>query len=493
MKVLLLNPPKHRLLNADVSYFPLNLGALAGSLEKHDIEVKIYNAELEDNAKTGMYPMSFIEATELQQKLEGMEFDSPSFNRILQEIIGVMNEFQPDILGITCMSGDYLIAKHVAAKIKETIKDCVIVMGGSHVSAVPEASLDDSIDYILAGQAEDTFVELINLVQNGVTNVDQYKRIKGICLKDGDEIFLNHGRDDVDITQLAMPSRHPMLFAERMKPNTYAHIMASRGCPFSCNFCSVHTVQEFALKYRDVGSVIDEIKQLIDDFGSDFVIFHDSIFNVNVAWVEQFCAEVKRNRLEFKWSTNCHVNTLSQREEQLDMMVDAGLDLVVIGVEVDRDELWRRIKKNIKEPSIFKLIDMMKAKNVNHTVNMIYGFPFDDEDNFKKRNEFLIRLDPQHVAANICQPLPGTELFEEWVAKEKLDVSKINYMSLTTQSTTNNYTDIPYERYLELIDEAYRTVDSINKKNQAYEEGFFFSKNSSRKQRISRPVASITE
>jgi radical SAM superfamily enzyme YgiQ (UPF0313 family) len=431
--------------------------------------------------------------TELQQQLESLDFASPVFTRVLEEVRGVVHDCQPDILGITCMSGDYLIAKHLAEKIKEIAPGCVIVMGGSHVSALPLESLTESIDFILVGQAENTFVDLINLIKSGAKDRALYKNIKGICFKDDGGVFLNPERDDVDINDLPSPSRHPLLFSERLNPNGYAHVMASRGCPFSCNFCSVHTVQEFTLKYRPVDSVVGEIEDLIVRHGANFVQFQDSIFNVNQTWVKEFCDAVKQRKLDFKWSINCHVNTLSQREEQLDLMLDAGLDLVVIGLEVDRDELWARIKKNIKEPNIYRLIEMFKRKNVKHTVNMIYGFPFDDEDNFKKRNKFLLKLDPQHVAANICQPLPGTPLFTEWVTKNRIDISTINWMALTTQSTTNNYTEIPYDRYLDLIKEAYGTVDYINKKNQAYEEGFFYSQNSSRKEHISRPVASLSK
>jgi len=491
--ILLLNPPKHRLMNADVSYFPLNLGAIAASLEQNNIEVKIYNAELEDSDRLSVYPMSFVQATDLQKKLEALDFDSPTFKRVLDEFSGVLLHYKPDIVGITCMSGDFLIARHLARKIKEISPECVTVMGGSHVSALPRESLTDGIDFILVGPADNTFVQLINMIRDGAKNRDQYKSIKGICFKDGDGIFLNPDRDQPDLRKLPIPARHSLLYSERIKPNAYAHVMVSRGCPFSCNFCSVHTIQEFTLSYRPVESVIAEIKELLYRYGVNFVQFQDSIFNVNQAWVADFCKAVKQDRLKFKWSINCHVNTLAQREAQLDMMLDAGLDLVVVGLEVDRDELWRRIKKNIREANIYKLIDMLKRKNVKSTVNMIYGFPFDDEENFKRRNEFLLKLDPQHIAANLLQPLPGTELFPEWVAKNNLDPAKINYMALTTQSTTNNYTDIPYERFLELVREAYSVVDYINKKNQAYEEGFFYSQSSTRNNHISRPVGSLAK
>ena len=103
--------------------------------------------------------MSFVEMTKLQQKLESVEFDSPTFERVLEEYRGVVNEYQPDVIGLTCMSGDYLIAQHLAKKTKEMAPDCCIVMGGSHASALPSESLSGSIDFILAGQAEKTFVE----------------------------------------------------------------------------------------------------------------------------------------------------------------------------------------------------------------------------------------------------------------------------------------------------------------------------------------------
>ena len=493
MKVLLMNPPKHRLVNTDMSYFPLSLGALAASLEKNDIEVRIHNAELEDSAHIDVYPMSFVQATELQAKLEAQEFDSPNFDRILEEIRGIFHDYQPDMLGITCTSGDYPIARYIAEKVKEFAPDCTTVMGGSHVSALPEASLADSIDFILAGQADNSIVDLATLVGKGVTGRDQFKKIKGICFKDGDKDYLSSERDNVSVAELPIPSRHPLLFAERMRPNGYAHVMVSRGCPFSCKFCAVHAVHPYAVRYRNVDDVIAEIKELIFDFGATHVQFQDSIFNLNQPWVKEFCAAVKKNKLDFTWSINCHVNTLSRREEQLDMMRDAGLDLVIIGSEVDREELWSAIKKNIKGPDVLRLVDMLKTKNINHTVNIIYGFPFDDEENFIKRNEFMVKIDPQHIAANLFQPLPGTDLFTEWVTKNQLDVSKINYMRLATQSTSNNYTDIPYDRYLELVKEAYAVVDRINKKNQAYEEGFFFSQGSSRQKHISRPVGGLDQ
>jgi len=280
-----------------------------------------------------------------------------------------------------------------------------------------------------------------------------------------------------------------MLFPERIKPNAFAHVMATQGCPFNCSFCSARTVHGHNIQYRTVESVISEVKELVCDLGADFVQFQDSIFNVNQDWVEEFCKAVVANKLDFKWSIQCHVNTLSKREAQLDMMLDAGLDLVSVGCEVDREELWRKIRKNIKKDSLLNLVDTLKKKNIKHTVNMIYGFPFDDEENFKKRNDFLLSLDPQHISVFTCQPLPGTTLFTDWVAKEQIDVSKINWMTFSAQSMTNNYTDIPDERFHELVREAYGIVDVINKKNQAYEEVFFYSHSSSREQQSGGPTA----
>jgi radical SAM superfamily enzyme YgiQ (UPF0313 family) len=489
MRTLLLNSPKNRLVRADVSYFPLNLGILAGSLGANGIEVEIYNAELEDEACLEVWPLSYNKKLDLQTKLEKLEFDSPDCRRVVEEIEGVIRDYRPDVLGVTCMSGDYLIAKYLTERIKEIAPDCWIIMGGSHPSALPKESLVDSVDFILAGQADNSLVELIRLLERGGATRDRLRKIKGICFKDGDEVYLNPERDYVDISESPVPSRRSMLFAERIKPNAYAHMTVTRGCPFNCTFCSSHTVHGYKVRYRSVESVISEIKELVCDLGSDFVQFQDSIFNVNPDWVEEFCKAVAANKLDFKWSIQCHVNALSKREEQLDMMLDAGLDHIIIGCEVDREELWRRIRKNIKEANLLDLIDTFKKKNAKHTVNIMYGFPFDDEENFKKRNEFLLKLDPQHVGVFLCQPLPGTELFADWVAKKQIDVSKVNWMSLSAQSPTNNYTDLPDERFQELVREAYGIIDGINKRNQAYKEGFFYSHSSSRKQQKGGPTA----
>jgi len=479
MKALLINPPKNRLVHVDRCYYPLNLGILAAGMLANDIEVEIYNAEIEDRARLQVLPLSYNKKMELQTKLEELEFDSPVFRRVVEEIEGVVLDRRPDVLGVTCMTGDYLIGRYITERIKKIAPDCWIIMGGSHVSALPKESLADSIDFILAGQAENTIVELIRLLESGGATRDRLRKVKGICFKDGDEVYLNPERDSVDVSKSPIPQRRSMLFSERIKPNALAHVMATQGCPFNCNFCSARTVHGYIMKYRPVESVISELKELVCDLGADFVQFQDSIFNVKMDWVEEFCKAVVANKLDFKWSINCHVNTLSKAEAQLDMMLDAGLDHVSVGCEVDRDELWRKIGKNIKKDCLLNLVDTLKKMNIKHTLNMIYGFPFDDEENFKKRNDFLLNLDPQHISVFTCQPLPGTTLFTDWVAKDQIDVSKINWMTFSVQSIRKNYTDIPDERFHELVREAYGIVDVINKKNQAYEEGFFYSHGSS--------------
>lgn len=474
MKVLLILPPLYRFVGIKYKYFPLSLGHLAASLKKlSDVEVKIYNAEADDDIHTKTMSASFNEQRKLGEKLENIDDNSPMSKRIWSEINNVLNDFKPHIVAITCLSSEYIVATRIGRLVRNKLPQSITVLGGPHCSALPKESLKDEIDFILTGEGENTLAELVTMVKNGYKNKNDLKNIKGICFRDKQEkIFINEEKDYPNLDNIGSPARDVLMFKERFRPMNYAHMMVNRGCPFECTFCSVHSIHDKKVKHFKINKLIDEIKEILFEYKAEYIHFHDSIFNVSSKFVSEFCNEILKQKINFKWRINCHVNTV--KEDILELMIEAGLDMALIGMEAADNQSIKKIGKNFSVDDVVKVVELFKRKGLKHIVSMIYGFPFDTEETFKKRNEFLLNLDPQHIAGNIFMPLPGSKLFNEWVQKENVDINKINWLSMTAQSLSNKYAyNIKDERYEELIVESYDVIDYINKKNQAYHDGYF--------------------
>ena len=283
MKTLLINPDSPRMYGmGGGSAFPLGLGYIAAVLEEfHDIEVIDIGAEkLDENS-----------------------------------LISRISRVNPEIVGITSDTLTFQRSIEIAEMVKKIDEGIKVVIGGAHANALPTYPLNyECFDISIYGEGERTAVELWDKIENG----QSHEEIKGIAWKQKDKIIINPRRELIsNLDDLPFPARHlfPMdkysgEFGFKISP-THA-VSTSRGCPFSCSFCSNNVVFGRRYRSRSHENVVDEIELLISDFGAKGIYFREDIFTANKKRVANICNEIQRRGLEFEWICESRVNTINE-------------------------------------------------------------------------------------------------------------------------------------------------------------------------------------
>jgi len=170
-----------------------------------------------------------------------------------------IRRWSPDVVGITIpYSGWSKPAFEVASTVKSVDKDIIIVLDGQHPSARPVDCLSHpNVDFVVRGEREHTMFELVAALEQGITG--DLEKIRGIAFIKNREKVITAPRPVIqDLDSLPFPARHllPMdtyFAAVKEEPlrgvirKPWAAMITSRGCPYTCVFCSVHTVMGLSL------------------------------------------------------------------------------------------------------------------------------------------------------------------------------------------------------------------------------------------------------
>lgn len=308
IKILLINPYP----NADSPFFggapiaPLGLMFLAGVLEKNNYDVKIIDAFLEE---LDQYHLS---------------------KKIISE--------NPDIVGITSDSANYFESLRVAGLVKNVSK-AIVVMGGVHVTIRPKQIFNyPDVDIVVFGEGEYTMLEIVQRIETG-------KSLDG-CLgcfakENGNKIYNSPRPRIKELDLLPMPARHLLPF-KRYQSNI---IISSRGCPYSCTFCSSKEIWGNIYTFRSPEKVVDEIEFLIEKYEIESIYFGDENFTLKRERIIGICNELKRRNIQITWSCSSRVDLVDK--ELLVTMYDAGCTSLWYGIESGSEKSLIKINKGI--------------------------------------------------------------------------------------------------------------------------------------------------
>jgi anaerobic magnesium-protoporphyrin IX monomethyl ester cyclase len=221
-----------------------------------------------------------------------------------------------------------------------------------------------------------------------------------------------------DLDSLPFPARHllPMdKYTILGKKSTIGNIISSRGCPFYCTFCESSLLFGRMFRARSPKNVVDEMKQLINEYHPKTIEFSDDLFTLNMKRTETICDEIRRRGLDIPWACSSRVDTVSR--SLLRKMKKAGCILIYYGVESGSQRVLNLMRKHIKIEQIIKAIKWTKEVGIEILASFIIGFPGETREDMQKTIAFAKRLDVDYAQFSFATPYPGTELYQ--MAKEK--------------------------------------------------------------------------
>jgi len=422
MKVTFLNPPqtnsKYKFLGVVAP--SLGIGYMAAVLEKNGYDVDVLDA-------------SALELT---------------YDEIGEEIL----KRNPDIVSISALTPTIGVALDSADKIKQVKPDTIVVLGGYHPTFEYESVLEEpSVDVVVRGEGEYTFLDLVRTVENGGDLAD----VQGLAFHDENNFSLVVTPDRPiieDLDELPFPAFHlfPMEKYRILNITTnVATIITTRGCPMQCSFCSSAALHGHHLRRRSPENVCDEIEVRLNEQNIDTIAFMDDTFTLNKKFVRDFCAEIKRRNLKFWWGCTSRVDTLD--EELLQLMKDSGCITIFIGVESADQQMLEKMNKNITVSKTEKAFKLARKVGIRTIASCVIGMPEDTKKSMKQTIDFVKSLNPNYALYSLATPYPGTRFYNETFKKNLIQIKD-----------WSKYTLI--DPVLETIDCSSKELRSIQKK-----------------------------
>lgn len=331
-----------------------------------------------------------------------------------ERLASLLEEFQPQIVGITAVTMTVDHAMGVLAEVRRTHPHIVTVMGGPHVSFSARETLQacPALDIAVIGEGERTIVELVRAAAGGRGVGD----INGIAFRDGGRVRISARREFIaDLDSLPPPARHLLPLGRYRALGMPISMTTTRGCPHQCIFCVGRKMVGSRVRYRSPQRVVDELEAL-SGLGFHQVNIADDLFTADRRHCTAVCDEILRRGLKVKWTSFARVDTVS--EEVLSRMKAAGCAAVSFGVESANREILKTIKKRITPEQVVEAVRMCARTGVTPFASFILGLPGETPETIQESMEFGRQMKELGLlyGFHLLAPFPGTEVRERSAA-----------------------------------------------------------------------------
>jgi radical SAM superfamily enzyme YgiQ (UPF0313 family) len=269
------------------------------------------------------------------------------------------------------------------------------------------------VDMICTGEGEETLKDLLD-------HKLHLKDIEGIWYKIKGKIVKNKPRVLItNLDSLGFPDFDDFDLKKYFFIN-HGHlpIMASRGCPYSCSYCSNHVLKKTLkgqyVRFRSVENVMKEIDlriQQYDGKGLKYLYFFDDTFILDKEYISEFCAKFKEKgyHTKIRWNANVRANLVT--DELLKMMKDAGCYQVRMGVESGNEYIRNQVyNRNMTNQQIYDAFKIIHKNSLQLRLYFIVGAPYETVSMMQESLAMAKKSLADEIFFGVLYPLPGTEI-----------------------------------------------------------------------------------
>jgi anaerobic magnesium-protoporphyrin IX monomethyl ester cyclase len=425
---------------------PLGLAYIAASIEDagHDVHVADSISE-GPNVRTNYF----------RGYLVGLRFDE-IITRIPDDV---------EFIGITVIfTHEWPAIVRLVDMIKSARPDLPVILGGEHITSMPEfCLLTSKADFLVLGEGEETVVELLNSFESGAA----LNNIDGLAFRSNDSITVNPRRSRrTDIDSISWPAwKHFDLEAyhqNRFVGGMYSEhltvpILATRGCPYQCTYCSAPNMWIPRWIPRDPMLVVDEIEHYVKTFGARNFPFQDLTAIVQKKWIVKFCEELLNRKLDITWQLPTGTRCEPLDADVAALLKKTGMINLPFAPESGSEETRKLIKKKMKTELLFNSIDDAVNAGLNVSIYIVIGFPHDKRAHLESNFPFIDRLAAHgvtDVGVGYYMALPGTEIFNSLYEAGKITLDRAYFRHILdcqslipSQSYSDNLTRTSLTRW----------------------------------------------
>lgn len=435
MHITLINPPQFSSAGqvTDGVVPPIGLLYISALLKQNKFEVSFIDA-------LGENPYQYYEHN--RKIYRGLR---------LKEVIAKVPR-ETKVIGITCMfTIAHSIVMELCGLIKNKFPDVILVLGGAHVSALPEYILKNrNVDFVCLGESEFSFLRLCEDLKACQFKKDslELNNMGGVGSRTGSGITVNRNIEllkNVDLLPYPDWDSIPMENYFRLRSghgalryDKWVIMLFSRGCPYNCSFCTTPNIWKRQWRPRDPKKVVEEIRYLQDKFGIREIHFEDENMNTSIDRLNSFCDEIIKQGIKINWQTANAIRPHAMARSVFEKMAKAGCTNISLAPESgSKRVLDKIIEKSLDLSEILNAARNAVKANLKVGVYFIMGLPGEKRLDILHTLRFIVKLAIAGVdecVVSMFAPLPGSRLFERLCEQGKIKVGEDFFESLVSIS-----------------------------------------------------------
>jgi len=367
---------------------------------------------IEGGDEFSFYPINLLYmASYLKSKGKTVKvLDPTAYGLTLKDIIRIVCCEKPKIIGMTAMTASIQSAVNIAKALKGVAP---IVLGGIHISNDPDIMRRIPVfDYGVVGDGEEVFFDIL-----------ERRRDPGLIfstpIQDLDSLPFP-SRDLVDIRKYKRP--------EQIKGEAFfIDILTSRGCAYSCSFCSIYNAGK-KVRYRSAKNIVDEMEDTYHLCDGHFTI-NDDCFTIKKAHVLALRDEIKRRGLKIRFMCSTRANCVD--DEVMAALKEMGCNNVCIGVESGSERIRNEIiGKKVKDHHIINAVKLAKRHKITVSLFMMVGFPTETPEDMRLTVEFPVLLQADYIGVHQTTPYPGSRIWKSAMEEGQVPPDLIDQWAL---------------------------------------------------------------
>lgn len=428
MRVTLVHPPQFVAAGNQVSTIampPLGLAYLAGTLREAGHEVSVVDGlggGLERRTPFGSVFLWGLSSGEIIRRIPK----------------------DTEAIGVGCMfSSNWLSTRVLLGRIREAFPGVPLILGGEHATGLPEMCFAQSpIDVLVQGEGEEVLMKLVESLSSGESVAPLpgigYRRSSGRVNTEpvggrapanapllGGQAVLNARDSRIrKVDDIPWPAWGLLDLESYIRANSphgvsrgrFIPMLATRGCPFQCTFCTNPEMWTQLWIPRSPQKVVDEMEHYVREYRITDIQFEDLTAIVRKEWIIEFCQEILRRGLKISFQLPSGTRSEALDGEVAVLMKKAGCHEFAFAPESGDEETLKIIKKQVNLPRMFSAARGAMRAGIHVSCFFIVGFPHERLKHILKTYAAIFRcavLGIKSISVNVFSPQPSTRLFKE--------------------------------------------------------------------------------
>ena len=360
-----------------------------------------------------------------------------------------VKEFKPDVVGFTSVSSQFGFVHELSKRVKEISPKTINVCGGVHTTLNPECVIEAKhLDAVFVGDSEYSFLEFLKKIENN----ESWKDCDNVAYNDNGKVKKNKKKkllSNEELEILPHPDRTTYPFDKVLQTVGVAPFHFTRGCPFTCTYCSnigiakVYGQTRYNIRQASPEHCIQEIEETIKQYPTIGPVYKisitDDIFGLNKKWRREFLALYReRIKIPFICLLRCDVVT----EDTMQDLARGYCYIIQFGVESGNDYIRNVVMdRQMPRETIVNAFRLAKKYGVKTNSLNVIGVPGETKEMLMDTVKLNLEIDPYTSGCNIFYPYKGTPLGDKCFEEGLVNVKKYLDFSNERRESVLNYSE----------------------------------------------------